>query len=943
MPSSQLKRLKSSLREQGIVGPQQSKKQKKNGANAAMKDKRVQRNVALQNIREQFNPFEVKAPARGRKFDYTTSRSIGGESATGVKGRPGVTKGLGEENVRYKRLLLNAESSADDVLLGQRKRTLLIEMRRRNKVGGLMDRRFGENDPTMTPEEKMLERFTQEKQRNFKSGSMFDLENDDEEGQLTHFGKSLSFDEAQAVDDFDEGDLGVSDQDDHLSDNEDSLRKRKRTTEDDIDGEVSDNEEEDQPERKKTKAEVMKEVIAKSKMHKYERQQAKEDDDDVREALDKELPSLFALLRGQQRPPRPPRTQASTTDEAIMNPDRAALLSISEKSKAEKKYDERLRQMAFDKRSQPTEPTKTEEERIEQEAKRLQDLEDRRIRRMKGVDESSDEDELRAQTVEGDEDFDPNDAEDFGLGAGIVGRPDRKQLDVEDEDDFIIEQDLVASGSDVDLSESDGSESRSGEEADAAEEDEDDEFIRDLLADDEIGKTQFDIAASSKVEATTANGDRDLAYTYPCPETHSEFIAITKDVPILELPIVVQRIRALYHPKLHSDNKAKLAVFSGILIEHIAYLIEQRPRVPFSIFETLIRHIHSLAKTYAEEIGRAFRSQIQDFQSHPTLATPGDLLALTAIGSIFSTSDHFHQVATPAMLSMTRYLSQKIPQGVDELAIGTYMETLCLHYQRFSKRYIPELVNYTLNTLCIISPSKPNAIPKNFPYHEPVASIRIQDAADVEETSLGFFDIVPTLESSGGLPFEKLKVALLGTQITLIDAMIQMWASKPAFTEIFQPILYVLQHILRKDCLPKLPRSIKDKLQRTSDKLRLLLSQAHQSRRPLALHNHRPLAIKTSIPKFEESYNPDKHYDADRERADSSKLRAEHKRERKGALRELRKDANFIARENLREKKERDREYDKKYKRLVAEIQGEEGREANIYEREKSLRKKGKR
>jgi nucleolar protein 14 len=101
------------------------------------------------------------------------------------------------------------------------------------------------------------------------------------------------------------------------------------------------------------------------------------------------------------------------------------------------------------------------------------------------------------------------------------------------------------------------------------------------------------------------------------------------------------------------------------------------------------------------------------------------------------------------------------------------------------------------------------------------------------------------------------------------------------------------------------------------------------------------LAIKTSIPKFEESFNPDKHYDPDRERAEASKLRAEHKKERKGAMRELRKDANFIARESLREKKWKDAAYEKKYKRLVAEIQGEEGKEAKAYERQKEWRKKG--
>ncbi len=100
MPPSQLKRLKASLREQGIVGPQQSKKQKRqNSKNGETKDKRVHRNVALQGIREQFNPFEVKAPARGNKFDVTSNKTIGGRVTKGLKGRPGVTKGLGEETV----------------------------------------------------------------------------------------------------------------------------------------------------------------------------------------------------------------------------------------------------------------------------------------------------------------------------------------------------------------------------------------------------------------------------------------------------------------------------------------------------------------------------------------------------------------------------------------------------------------------------------------------------------------------------------------------------------------------------------------------------------------------------------------------------------------------------------------------------------------------------
>lgn len=39
-----------------------------------------------------------------------------------------------------------------------------MEMKNKNKVGGIVDKRFGENDPTMAPEDKMLARFTREQQ-----------------------------------------------------------------------------------------------------------------------------------------------------------------------------------------------------------------------------------------------------------------------------------------------------------------------------------------------------------------------------------------------------------------------------------------------------------------------------------------------------------------------------------------------------------------------------------------------------------------------------------------------------------------------------------------------------------------------------------------------------------------------------------------------------------
>ncbi|KAI9758807.1 MAG: translocation protein S66 [Chaenotheca gracillima] len=913
MPPSQLKRLKASLRAEGVTGPQQSKKQKKkNQTNGTANEKRAQRGSALQKIREQFNPFEVKEPSRGKDKFEVTRLGQNGKVAKGVKGRPGVTKGLGEE---------------------VRKRTLLKDIESRNKIGGIRDRRFGENDPTMTPEEKMLERFTMEKQRRMKNESLFNLE-DDQQDQLTHMGQSLSFDTATGMDDFDEADLRASDEESGTRVDPLSRKRRRSSLEDSDDRSQAEQDSDDEPERKKSKAEVMKEVIAKSKLYKYERQEVKEQDEDVREELDKELPELLALLRGK-KPTKEITDRAA--QESSMNPERAALM-IANLDKGSAEYDKRLREMAMDQRSMPTERTKTEEEKAEDEATRLQELEQSRQRRMKGEEEESeDEDQQSSKKKPSPDEIEDDEADDFGLGTGLSAKALSKDAKLEEEDEFVIDEDLVASASDIATSESDDSEESDGleeQDQDQGFSDGDDEFTRGLLSEKEIGRPEFE-ATSSAVGSQEKS--RGLAYTYACPQTLEEFIQILEGLPSNEIPIVVQRIRALYHPKLHADNRSKLSTFSKVLVHYLAHLTNSPTHPPFALLETLTRHIHSLAKTYPEDVSNAFRLLLEEFQEKRPLAPlPGDLVALAAIGSIFPTSDHFHQVVTPANLCISRYLSQKLPRTLSDLSKGSWIQTVYLQYQRLSKRYMPEVANYTMNAISILSPVKPNLAAECFPFHEPASSLRIQASTSAKARDPQFWDAdsrdTPTDD-------EGLKTSLLETQLSLVDAMVSLWASKPAMYEVFSPILRLTQLLDSQGCRSKLAASTKTKVSATANLLKRQLQQSALSRRPLTLHNHRPLPIKTSIPKFEEQYDLNKHYDPNRDRAELSKLRAEHKRERKGAMRELRKDANFIARESLKEKKERDQEYEKKYKRLVAEIQGEEGKEANQYEREKRMRK----
>ncbi|KAF7559789.1 hypothetical protein G7046_g4378 [Stylonectria norvegica] len=914
MAGSQLKRLKASLREQGITGPQKSKKQRRRTAQdeRANGEKRLQRGVVLDGIREQFNPFDLKHAAKAPKFDVTTQPGQGSQRGEGKS--------------------FQRKFSSDPLTkFQQRRETLLVEMQHRNKVGGILDRRFGENDPTMAPEEKMLERFAREKQRSHKRSTMFDLEDDVPLEELTHMGKSLKFKE---LDDFQEDDL----EEDYDSDG--SVREMQRlkrvhalaASGVNANGEMDD----DGPERKKTKKEVMEEVIAKSKFHKYERQAKKEDDEDLRAELDKETQSVQFLLAHSRQDTK------SQNDEAL-----ASTIAGVDRNTFDKNFDLQVKMLAQDKRAVPADRTKTEEEKIEDESKRLKELEDKRQRRMRGeeVSDSDEEDEAEKKKPAGNPNYmelgmdldEEEEEEDFGLGSGIRARPTATDLGFDDEDDFIIDDDLVASGSELEPIDSDEESEEENEE-----EEEDDEFTKGLLNEEEARNPVFEAESSTKASAISQGDAEGLPYTFPCPQSFTEFESLIATYPSASLPTIVQRIRALYHPKLDSKNKERLANFSMALVDFVASPWNSETSPSFDVLEAVVRHIHSLAKMFPIEISNQFRQHIEEMGTmRPFALKPADLVLLTAVGTVFPPSDHFHQVVTPAMLTIGRYLGQKVPTDLSDYAVGTYLSILAVSYQQLSKRYVPEVINFCLNTLCALAPVASAKQLGNFPLHGPQTGNRLEAASKTTPRKLNFSDCL----ADGDLKrseIKSLQVAILDTTLQVLEVAADTWAGKSSFLETFDQVVNVIKHLKGKSCRPQLPASLLERAEKLQKKLNRMAQVAQLSRRPLELHHHKPLAIKTFIPKFEETYDPDKHYDPDRERAELAKLRAEHKNERKGAMRELRKDANFMAREKLRLKKAKDEAYEKKYKRLVAEIQSEEGRESNIYEREKNARKREK-
>ncbi|KAF5100715.1 hypothetical protein D0Z03_000757 [Geotrichum reessii] len=874
MGGSQLKALKASLKSHGLIG-QTNTKGKGKGKRSQDKNRQDKEKV-LSSIRDAFSPFELKTTKQ--KADVVGRRVIG------AVGRPGISKQVGEDN---------------------RKRALKAEMYQKNRVGGVVDRRFGENDASMNPEEKMLERFTRERQMKASKGSLFNLDDDDDDDTyadgmggnefLTHGGRALELN-----DDFDEGDLGLS-----ISDDEETQRelreirnKRKRLAEG---GSI---EEEEEAPKKKTRDEVMKEVIAKSKMYKHERQMARQEDQNEIDKLDDK--EVFSDLMSELR-----EAGSFNPKETIQPVDK------------DEEYEQQVRAFAFDKRAVPADRTKTDEEIAREKAAKLQELERKRLARMNGEEVSDDESnssESEAEESEapeyGNVDEELNDAEAFGL------KHNTKQSYSENEDEDIM-----------------GNYKIEGD-------------FHDFSGEEDEEKTEDSIKKKSKVEKDVP-GSKGTAYTYECPESVDDLIDIFAKYPAKEYPIIIDRILTLYHPSLDKENKEKNSVLANVLAEYLMVAGNDKPKDTDKditpVLNKLVSQLQTLAGKYNESLSEFFREKLNEAESHlqksleskktsasKKTQSPSYLFLFTLIGLIYSTSDHFHQVVTPASLLIGQHLSQNKIRNLGDLFSGLYLCATVLSYQRLGKRYVPEVIQFLAKAVAMLAPEPAKHLPKDIlivqsqtediasqEYRKFSASSKVVKKLLKGNNRLALRDV---LDINTDANQKKFSALLYNETCRLVSAFFTLWSDKLSTIEMFTPFVELVT-VTNNDAVVT--------------KIQKLLKFAQQTREPLLLQAHRPIPIASNIPKFEENYSVDKKsYDPDQSRQEISKLKAAIKKERKGALRELRKDSQFVARQKIADRRAHDKAYHEKMARLVNSINTEEGAEKNKYEREREVRKR---
>ncbi|KAM3575098.1 hypothetical protein VYU27_003012 [Nannochloropsis oceanica] len=907
---------------------------------------------------------------------------------------------------------------ARQMAVERRKKTLLVEYNASKKVNVFKDRRFGEDDPSLSLEEKMLLRFQKERQKRARKSSAgrFNLEQDDDADdddnygglRLTHKGKALGGD---GEDDYQDKDGLVSSDDEDGSHglNKQIVKElhfggsgpgdRKRPSPADEEGHYGPGA------AKKTRAELMEEIIAKSKMHKATKAKQKDEQEMVFSHLDEEFQDLLGDLdfRDKYKSKRDEKAR-----EAREKQDKKAVESSALLLDEGKDYDE-LMSAIKDERfaAKAKDRTKTPEEIATEEKEKLKRLEAARLARMQGEVDAELKREARGGQGEGDGEDDGEDGGSSSEGEGSDGslgklgqgwdadsdneEEEEEEEDEEEEEEGDSDYDDSPSSSTGDEEEEEARDEESGSREEEVEEGEESgssseegeegtkeispALLYRLLALKEkeekskkkasqeqaaeecrpVGKTARQKAAVAKVVAQTQEGSTginpQMPYILECPSTMEKFVDMVREYAQdpKDVAEMITRIRQ-YHAIRSGGDKARVHNFYDILMRRLACLGDAL--VPAhvvevdAISEALAAMTPEMAAVAAAlwgrmltglqaKLGKALRDHELGQRARSTWPSPGALLLLRLLPRIFPATDFRHPVVTPALLYMGQALSQCPILTPTDIERGLFVAALAVQYTEEAGRLMPEVHAFVLSLLGAMAgtdhaqglPTLAPSLAADLHRHtvndtgaaagrggedETIAPIVLGRGKHLKEEEEEHQE-----EGKKGDQTEAITVALARQYLSAACQLLRRLAAgplkqSPAARELFEPFLACLA-TLESIVANATKKSKKEglsivlgQLRETRAKVVGVVEEALKVRKVLSWRKKSVTAIQSLAPRVIDNFVVRKDEGLEREAARVKQLTRQVKREKKGVMRELRRDAAFLDSEKVRVEREKE-------------------------------------
>ncbi|VDP19161.1 unnamed protein product [Heligmosomoides polygyrus] len=426
----------------------------------------------------------------------------------------------------------------------------------------------------------------------------------------------------------------------------------------------------------------------------------------------------------------------------------------------------------------------------------------------------------------------------------------------------------------------------------------------------------------------SADDDLEVPFVFEMPKKYEQLVDLLTKYRPQKTDVVLQRLIKCYHPSLAEGNKKLLSK----LFLYLLRFYDETSNSPVSsdslvILGSLTKSLYFDVEFSVRCVRALIRQNWKKRMSKPKL--PTSFSTVTLIAALFPVSDNWHPVCSPAMALAAVTLAKGRVSSLSILARQILLATVV---SDFSFRYVPEAIAFCQGALLMAveneeSESPPTtAFPVSLPHRRMLYITEVRSCAGPIACCKGskaYF--YRSLEAN-----DVTRCRVLRALVAVVQKYRILYAAhEHTFAATFSPFVALLKRLP----VSRLPSVLAEEVEaltcsmEAECKLRSKLTQMSRVVTEKSM-------MKMLEPRFEENFDPERPRLSPH--AEKEKLRHMVKKETRGAIKELRKDATFLMRKQRKEVAAKDRDRREKMKRLMGGLQSQQG------EWNKELRESGK-
>lgn len=251
------------------------------------------------------------------------------------------------------------------------------------------------------------------------------------------------------------------------------------------------------------------------------------------------------------------------------------------------------------------------------------------------------------------------------------------------------------------------------------------------------------------------------------------------------------------------------------MIDHVLF-VASSPTPPFQLITSLFPHILAITRAYPIPSAQYFNQKLALMHKNLTRGLsrgalrpesktwPGlaELSLLRMVGLIWPTSDLNHAVVSPTRMLLGAYLGLGRVRSLNDICSGLFICTLFLQFEALSKRFVPEAINFLINSVLHLAPheyQEISTLPGSFPSPDfrsdlcRSLSLSRQAQKELVAQKPNLFSLLTASNLN-----EQSKVDLLGIAFNLLGQFADMYKALDGFIELYEPILAILENIRSK-------------------------------------------------------------------------------------------------------------------------------------------------